>query len=69
MGKSIFKRTETENVISNLRGEVGEIIQSWTLMRDFYVLSNELQTDNLMENRTNQELNKINLIKKKFKAK
>lgn len=66
MSKSIFKSTETNNLISTLRGEVGEIIQSWTLMRDFYVLSSQLRSDNIMENINNQELNKINMVKNKF---
>ncbi|HNP69064.1 MAG TPA: hypothetical protein PKH16_14250 [Aequorivita sp.] len=66
MSKSTFKATEIDNLISNLRGEVGEIIQTWTLMRDFYVLSSELQTDDFNEDIKNQELNRINLIKKKF---
>ena len=66
MSKSIFEATDIENLISNLRGEVGEIIQSWILMRDFYNLSSELQTDNITEDIKNQELNKINLIKKRF---
>ena len=66
MSKSIFEATDIENLISNLRGEVGGIIQSWILMRDFYILSSELQTDNFTEDIKNQELNKINLIKKKF---
>jgi hypothetical protein len=66
MSKSIFQTTETNNLISTLRGELGEIIQSWTLMRDFYLLSNQLRSDNFLENIDNQQLNKINLIKNKF---
>ena len=41
MGKSTFGKTATDNLISHLRGEVGEIIASWILMRDYIILSNE----------------------------
>ncbi|MDX2445013.1 MAG: hypothetical protein QNK30_14555 [Bacteroidales bacterium] len=67
MNKSTLKNVETDNLISNLRGEVGEIIQSWTLMRDFYIISNELSCGDSLQDLKNQEFNKINLIKKKFK--
>lgn len=66
MAKSVFKKTDIDNLIGTLRGEVGEIIESWTLMRDFYVLSAKLQTDNIQEDLKNTDLNRVNIIKSKF---
>lgn len=66
MPKSPLKNVDPENLVGSLRGEVGDIIQSWTLMRDFYVLASEMQTDDLEEDLKNEDLNKIYLIRKKF---
>jgi len=40
-----IKNTDTSNLVSNLRGEVGEIIASWTLLRNFILVSEEFRAD------------------------
>jgi hypothetical protein len=31
MSKSVLKRTDVDNLITNLRGELGSVIEAWTL--------------------------------------
>jgi hypothetical protein len=33
--QSRIRDTDTDNLISNLRGEVGEVISTWVLLRRF----------------------------------
>jgi hypothetical protein len=71
MGKSILKRTDFDNLITNLRGEVGVVIESWTLMREYYLLTNQLDGFNydheqFMANMSDGEFRKRNIIKKKL---
>ena len=49
-------QTNTDNLISNLRGEVGEIIFTWIMMRDLKIEANSLQTDDPGEDMDNQHL-------------
>lgn len=66
MSKSHFDNTEISNLIGNLRGEIGEIIQSWMLMREFLIITQKLSTGDFIIDSQNQELSKFRLIKKKF---
>ena len=71
MGKSLFKSTEVSNLITNLRGEIGSIIESWTLMRELYILTNHLRADELSKdeffaNLSDAEFNKRMILKKKL---
>lgn len=53
-------------LISNLRSEVGEIIEQWIIMRDFYVLSNQLSCGDNIKDFKNPDFLKVNLIRKRF---
>ncbi|MFI8604228.1 hypothetical protein ACIGCP_07190 [Cellulophaga baltica] len=70
MGKTVLERIDIDNLISNLRGELGTVIESWTLLREYSILTNQLTTDmsfsQYLENFNNSEFNKRNIIKKKF---
>jgi hypothetical protein len=48
--------TDTGNLISNLRGEVGEIITSWTIMRSFMDQAAKLKTKDLQVDFKNAKL-------------
>jgi hypothetical protein len=61
MSKSTFKITSTDNLISNLRGEIGEIIASWILMRDYMIISKKLSSPDIKEDLDNQELIRIQI--------
>lgn len=67
MNNSKFVKTNTENLISNLRGELGEIIVSWILMRDFIMISNKIRPADLKEQMQNKDINRIKIIIEKFK--
>jgi hypothetical protein len=60
--KLIIHNTDTDNLISNLRGEVGEIIFSWTLMRILMAQSAELQTSDIKKDLENHQLSAINSL-------
>jgi len=64
---SILKQTEPDKLISHLRGEVGEIIQSWVILNIYDLKTNELQTDNIADNIKNENLLLLNLVRKKFR--
>ena len=70
MGKTVLERIDVDNLISNLRGELGTVIESWTLLREYSILTNQLTTDmshsQYLENLNSREFNKRNIIKKKF---
>lgn len=54
--------TEIDNLISNLRGEIGEIIYTWILLRGIMVEADKLKTPDIakdMENRQLQFLNNL----------
>lgn len=58
-----IKNTELDNLICNLRGEIGEIIWTWTIFREFKILAAELETDDInkdLENRFLQNIYRIN---------
>jgi len=49
--------TDTDNLFSNLRGEVGEIIFSWVLMRNFMAQAAKLRTGDSLK-----DLDNVNLV-------
>jgi len=59
--------TPLDNLISNLRSEVGEIILSWILMRDLMVQANQLRTDDLKANMDNHVLWTLNILSDKLR--
>lgn len=58
--------TETDNLISNLRGEVGEIITSWVLMREFRSEATKLTTGDIKRDFENQVLTRTLLLIQKL---
>jgi len=52
-----INNTELDNLVSNLRGEIGENIFSWTLMHNLKVQARHLQTDDIAHDAKNYELN------------
>jgi hypothetical protein len=48
--------TDLDNLVSNLRGEIGEIIFSWILMRNLKIQANRLQTDDVAKDIKNEQL-------------
>ena len=40
-------RTETDNLVGNLRGEIAEVVPTWMLMRHFMTSAASLQTDDV----------------------
>jgi hypothetical protein len=57
--KTRIKNTDFDNLVSNLRGEIGENISSWVLMRKLKVQARHLKTDNISQDMNNNELNSL----------
>jgi hypothetical protein len=51
-----INNTDTDNLISNLRGEVGEIISTWVMMRSFMSQATRLRTSDSQKNLENAHL-------------
>jgi len=64
---SLLNQTDPEKLLSLLRGEVGEIIQSWIVLNIYNYKAKELQTGNLQVDMKNQNLNLLQLVRHKFK--
>jgi hypothetical protein len=64
---SILKKTEAEKLINLLRGEVGEVIQSWVIFKIYSAQAAELQTDNLHEDMNNLRLTMVDLVRSKLR--
>lgn len=54
--------TETDNLISNLRGEVGEIISSWVLYKDVIVASSSMSSPDPRIDLKNAKLNRLYIL-------
>jgi hypothetical protein len=65
-GKLKMISTETDNLISSLRAEVGAIIDSFLLMRKFKAGAAALQTDSFSADMQNAELNSLYVLKEKL---
>jgi len=48
--------TDIDNLISNLRGEVGEIVSTWVMMRSFMAQATMLRTPDIQKDFENQQL-------------
>ena len=59
--------TELDNLVSNLRGEVGEVITTWVMMRHFGVMGQRLSTDDLEADLANSELSIVFLLEDKLR--
>jgi hypothetical protein len=60
------KNTELDNLISNLRGEVGEIITSWILLRHMMARERELKSDDIAKDLVNQNLAFVGMLTNKL---
>jgi hypothetical protein len=64
---SKVKQIEPLKLISHLRGEVGEIIQSWVILQIYNYKSTELQTEDLLKDMKNENLTLLNIVRSKFR--
>jgi len=63
-----IQRTNKDALIGNLRGEVGEAITSWILLRHLIFTSRSMQTDDVMSDMRNNDLGLIHSIKDKIES-
>ena len=61
-----IKNTQLDNLISNLRGEVGEVITSWVLLRHILVKERELTSDDLAKDFANENLAFVSMLETKL---
>lgn len=54
--------TDVDNLVSNLRGEIGEMIFTWGLMRDLMVKASQLRTNDVAKNMENQDLCTLRIL-------
>jgi hypothetical protein len=58
--------TQLDNLISNLRGEVGEIVTSWVLLRHMMAKQGEMTTDDIAKDMRNESLTFVTMLKSKL---
>jgi hypothetical protein len=51
-----IKNTVLDNLISNLRGEVGEVVTSWVLLRHIMARERELSSEHFAKDLANQRV-------------
>ena len=59
-------RTELDNLVSNLRGEVGEIITTWTMLRFLMAEERRLSSNDIAKDMQNQNLAFISNLRHKM---
>ncbi len=64
--KLALARADVGNLITNLRGEVGEVITAWLLMRHFIGTEMRLRTDEFEKDFANKELQFATLLANKL---
>lgn len=69
MGDNKLKiaRTDANNLISNLRGEVGEVITTWLLMRHFMNAGVRLASEDIHKDLESRDLLSVNLLTDKLR--
>jgi hypothetical protein len=60
------KNTQLDNLISNLRGEVGEIITSWVLLRHMMTSMRQLSSDDFGKDLANENLAFVSMLETKL---
>lgn len=60
-------KTAADVLVANLRGEVGEVVTTWLLLRHFMAAASKLQSDDPGEDLPNKELAFLWLLKGKLK--
>ncbi len=58
--------TDIDNLISNLRGEDGEIISTWVMMRGFMAQAARLRTNDILKDLENAQLVTLDTLKDKL---
>lgn len=58
--------TLLDNLISNLRGEVGEVVTSWVLLRDMMARQVALSTDDIAKDMRNGSLTIVTMLRSKL---
>jgi hypothetical protein len=58
--------TETDNLVSNLRGEIAEVVTTWVLMRQFMASAAGLQADDVKKDIGNPDLSFLYVLKHKL---
>jgi hypothetical protein len=58
--------TQLDNLISNLRGEVGEVITSWVLLRYMMAKVRELSSDDIGKDMRNESLIFVSMLRTKL---
>lgn len=64
--KLVLARTDADNLLANLRGEVGEVITAWLLMRHFIVGAKRAESGDLDEDLRNKNVQFANLLADKL---
>jgi hypothetical protein len=59
-------KTQLDNLISNLRGEVGEIITSWVLLRHMMAKGRELSSDDIAADMRSESLAFVSMLRTKL---
>jgi hypothetical protein len=54
--------TETDNLLSNLRGEIAEVVTCWILMRKFMVSGTRLRSGDINKDLSNPELTSVYVL-------
>jgi hypothetical protein len=57
-----IKNTAADNLVSNLRGEVGEVVSSWTILRRFMSHERQLSSGDIAQDLKNQEFMFISIM-------
>ena len=57
--------TQLDNLISNLRGEVGEVITSWVLLRHMMARERELTSDDIAKDLANENLAFVSILRER----
>jgi hypothetical protein len=60
------KNTQLDNLISNLWGEVGEVITSWVLLRHIIARERELTSDDVARDLANENLAFVSMLRTKL---
>jgi hypothetical protein len=64
--KLVLARTDTDNLMANLRGEVGEVITTWLLMRHFISGARRVQSGDLDKDLKDKNMQFANLLADKL---
>lgn len=69
MGNEKLKiaRTDANNLVSNLRGEVGEVITTWLLMRNFMGMAAQARSEDLEKDFQSRNLQFLRLMEEKLR--